>query len=49
MLVTEAGGNVTDLAGAPITYQAADFKQRRGLLATNGVTHTEAVMRLAAL
>ena len=49
VLVTESGGTVTDLGGNPIRYQAAHFKQTRGLLATNGVIHTEAVMRLAAL
>jgi 3'(2'), 5'-bisphosphate nucleotidase len=47
ILVTEAGGNVTDLAGNPITYQAADFSQRKGLLATNGSIHTDIVRRLA--
>jgi 3'(2'), 5'-bisphosphate nucleotidase len=49
VLVTEAGGTVSDLGGNPIAYQADDFKQKRGLLATNGMIHTEAVMRLAAL
>ena len=49
VLVTEAGGTVTDLGGNPITYQNDKFAQSRGLLATNGLTHTEAVMRLAGL
>jgi 3'-phosphoadenosine 5'-phosphosulfate (PAPS) 3'-phosphatase len=49
LLVTEAGGTVTDLAGKPITYQNAEFAQKNGLLATNGVIHAEAVLRLAAL
>jgi 3'(2'), 5'-bisphosphate nucleotidase len=48
VLVTEAGGTVTDLAGNPIVYQAADFSQRKGLLASNGPGHTEYVRRLAA-
>jgi 3'(2'), 5'-bisphosphate nucleotidase len=48
VLVTEAGGTVTDLAGEPIVYQAADFSQRKGLLATNGVAHAEVVKRLVA-
>lgn len=48
ILVTEAGGTVTDLTGNPITYQAPDFSQRKGLLATNGVAHAEVVRRLAA-
>jgi 3'(2'), 5'-bisphosphate nucleotidase len=49
VLVTEAGGRVTDLAGEPIAYQAADFSQRRGLLATNGLLHDDVLRRLAAL
>src|SRR5215210_4863036 len=48
VLVTEAGGTVTDLAGNPIVYQAADFSQRKGLLATNGPLHAECVRKLAA-
>lgn len=48
LLVTEAGGTVTDLSGAPVAYQAPDFKQTRGLLATNGVVHAVAAARLAA-
>ena len=48
VLVTEAGGVVTDLRGGPIAYQAADFKQRKGLLATNGVRHDEVLKRLAS-
>lgn len=48
ILVTEAGGKVTDLAGGPIAYQASDFSQRRGLLATNGLLHTAVLERLQA-
>jgi 3'(2'), 5'-bisphosphate nucleotidase len=48
VLVTEAGGTVTDLAGSEIVYQAADFSQRKGLLATNGQGHAEVVRKLAA-
>ncbi|MBM3983269.1 MAG: 3'(2'),5'-bisphosphate nucleotidase CysQ [Planctomycetes bacterium] len=49
LLVTEAGGTVTDLGGNPITYQNEAFAQTRGLIATNGPIHPEAVMRLAGL
>jgi 3'(2'), 5'-bisphosphate nucleotidase len=49
LLVTEAGGLVTDLAGKPITYQNENFAQSRGLLATNGLIHAEAIQRLAAV
>jgi len=47
VLVTEAGGVVTDLAGNPVQYQGAGFAQTRGLLATNGRVHDEALRRLA--
>ena len=47
ILVTESGGTVTDLAGAEIAYQAADFSQRKGLLATNGVAHERVVKMLS--
>lgn len=49
LLVTEAGGTVTDLSGNPIAYQGANFKQTRGLIASNGAIHAEAVRRLAVL
>lgn len=48
ILVTEAGGRVTDLGGGEICYQAADFSQWKGLLATNGWIHDEAIAKLAA-
>ncbi|MBX9622250.1 MAG: 3'(2'),5'-bisphosphate nucleotidase CysQ [Gemmataceae bacterium] len=49
VLLTEAGGRVTDLSGGEVAYQAADFSQRRGLLATNGPVHAEVLRRLAAV
>lgn len=49
VLVTEAGGTVTDLGGNAITYQADEFAQKNGLVASNGRIHTEAVLRLAGL
>lgn len=48
VLVTEAGGRVTDLGGGPVAYQAADFSQRKGLLATNGLLHDDVLKRLAS-
>jgi 3'(2'), 5'-bisphosphate nucleotidase len=47
VLVTEAGGMVTNLAGGSIVYQASDFGQTRGLLATNGRLQIEAIGKLA--
>jgi 3'(2'), 5'-bisphosphate nucleotidase len=49
LLVIEAGGTVSDLFGQPLVYQADDFAQRRGLLATNGLCHAEALERLRPL
>lgn len=49
LLVLEAGGQVTDLFGEPIRYQVEDFAQRRGLLASNGLGHHEALQRLRPL
>ena len=46
--MTESGGTVTDLSGAEIAYQAPDFSQRKGLLATNGQGHADVVRKLAA-
>jgi 3'(2'), 5'-bisphosphate nucleotidase len=46
LLVTEAGGTVTTLAGGPIAYQGERFAQLSGLLATNGPIHAEAIERL---
>ena len=48
VLVTEAGGTVTDLQGHEMKYQAPDLSQRNGLLATNGKDHAELVRKLAA-
>jgi len=43
ILVEEAGGKVTNLAGEAIRYGTPGYKQRNGLLATNGRLH-EAVL-----
>jgi 3'(2'), 5'-bisphosphate nucleotidase len=43
LLVTEAGGTVTEIAGAPIRYGKPGNAQRGGLLATNGRLHVAAV------
>lgn len=48
VLLTEAGGMVTDLAGGEIVYQGPGFAQKCGLLGTNGPVHAEVIRRLAA-
>jgi 3'-phosphoadenosine 5'-phosphosulfate (PAPS) 3'-phosphatase len=46
ILVEEAGGKVTGLAGEEIQYGLPGAGQSRGLLATNGVLHEAALERL---
>jgi 3'(2'), 5'-bisphosphate nucleotidase len=46
LLVTEAGGKVTEIAGGPTRYGTPGYAQCGGLLATNGLLHAEAVARL---
>jgi 3'(2'), 5'-bisphosphate nucleotidase len=49
ILVEEASGKVTTLAGEPIVYGSEGFKQRNGMLATNGMVHDAAVQALATM
>ena len=46
LIVTEAGGRVTDVDGAPLRYNQEDVHHRRGLLLSTGQHHA-ALMRLA--
>jgi 3'(2'), 5'-bisphosphate nucleotidase len=48
LLVTEAGGSVTEIAGTPIQYGKPGNAQRGGLVATNGRLHAAAVAGLRA-
>lgn len=43
ILVEEAGGKVTTLAGNAIQYGTDGFRQRGGLLATNGLLHERVI------
>ena len=49
LLVTEAGGEVTEIAGSPIRYGTPGNAQVGGLLATNGILHRAAVSSLAGV
>jgi 3'(2'), 5'-bisphosphate nucleotidase len=49
ILVTEAGGQVTQLRGEPIRYNAPGHVQTGGLLASNGRLHASAIERLASM
>jgi 3'(2'), 5'-bisphosphate nucleotidase len=46
VLVTEAGGQVSEIAGTPVRYGTPGNSQRGGLLATNGRLHAAAVAQL---
>jgi 3'(2'), 5'-bisphosphate nucleotidase len=46
LLVTEAGGEVTEINGSPVHYGKPGYAQRGGLLATNGRLHADAVAKL---
>jgi 3'(2'), 5'-bisphosphate nucleotidase len=48
-ILVEAGGRLTDVAGAPLDYRGAELGNVRGLIASNGLLHDEVVKRLAAL
>lgn len=48
ILVAEAGGMVTNLAGGAIHYGESDFGQGHGLLATNGPLHQAVIEKLLA-
>jgi 3'(2'), 5'-bisphosphate nucleotidase len=49
LLVMEAGGHVTDLAGAPIRYGQPGAWQQHGLLASNGRLHEAALVRMQSV
>lgn len=49
IILTEAGGRFTDLFGEPLAYNHPDVQNRNGLIASNGVTHSRIVERLAPL
>lgn len=48
ILVEEAGGKVTTLSGAPIRYGAPGFKQREGLVASNGLVHDAVLLKVVS-
>src|SRR5215211_2552362 len=39
LILTEAGGQLTDLFGRPLNYNVPDVNNRNGLVASNGVSH----------
>jgi 3'-phosphoadenosine 5'-phosphosulfate (PAPS) 3'-phosphatase len=49
VILAEAGGRLTDLAGARLDYLRAGLKNENGRIASNGVLHDRVVARLAEL
>lgn len=49
IILTEAGGRMTDLFGQPLGYNNADVQNRNGLAASNGAAHETIIENLAPL
>jgi 3'(2'), 5'-bisphosphate nucleotidase len=49
VILTEAGGRISDLFGYPLNYNVPDVQNRNGLVASNGVSHDQIIETLAAL
>ena len=49
LILTEAGGRMTDLFGEPLNYNVPDVQNRNGLVSTNGASHNQIIDTLAPL
>ena len=49
LILTEAGGRLTDLFGQPLNYNVRDVNNRNGLVASNGAAHELIIQTLAPL
>jgi len=49
LILTEAGGRLTDLFGQPLNYNVPDVNNRNGLVASNGNAHDLIIEHLAPL
>lgn len=49
VILTEAGGRVTDLFGKPLRYNSVQVQNRNGIVATNGAAHETVIKDLAPL
>ena len=49
VILTEAGGRLTDLFGYPLNYNVPDVQNRNGLVASNGAAHDRITATLAPL
>jgi 3'(2'), 5'-bisphosphate nucleotidase len=48
-VLSAAGGRFTDLDGRPLAYGGAELYNKRGILASNGLLHDEALRAAAAV
>ena len=49
VILTEAGGRITDLFGYPLNYNVPDVQNRNGLVSSNGAAHDQIISTLAPL
>jgi 3'(2'), 5'-bisphosphate nucleotidase len=49
VILSEAGGRMTDLFGEPLGYNSPEVQNRNGLVASNGAAHSTVIERLAPL
>ena len=49
VILTEAGGRLTDMFGYPLNYNVPDVQNRNGLVASNSVSHNQIIETLAPL
>jgi len=49
VILTEAGGRITDLFGYPLNYNVPDVQNRNGLVSSNGAAHGQIIATLAPL
>jgi 3'(2'), 5'-bisphosphate nucleotidase len=49
IILQEAGGTITDLFGRPLRYNDAEVQNRNGVVASNGIAHTQIIGSLAPL
>ena len=49
VILTEAGGRLSDLFGYPLNYNVPDVQNRNGLVASNNVSHDQIIEMLAPL
>ena len=49
IILEEAGGKLTDIFGSRMRYDIEDLQNHNGIMASNGVSHDDAVKRLKPL